>query len=98
MEELKELLSDISDSYSDFVGAILHYAGRKPERLKKLIDYIKNNPQVRSSDVIRFVSEQDDFFEDAAYALSELREQGLENPMEMDEIITFISEVRRQRC
>lgn len=31
-------------------------------------------------------------------ALSKLREQGLKNPMEMDEINAFISETRRQKC
>lgn len=30
--------------------------------------------------------------------LSRLREQGLKNPMEMDEINSFISETRKQRC
>lgn len=30
--------------------------------------------------------------------LSKLREQGLESPMEMDEINSFISETRRQKC
>ena len=30
--------------------------------------------------------------------LSRLREQGLKNPMEMDEINSFISETREQRC
>lgn len=29
--------------------------------------YIKNTPNLKSSDVVRFVSEQNDFFEDAAY-------------------------------
>ena len=31
------------------------------------VDYIKNTPNLKSSDVVRFVSEQNDFFEDAAY-------------------------------
>ena len=30
--------------------------------------------------------------------LSRLREQGLKNPMEMNEINAFISETRRQKC
>lgn len=30
--------------------------------------------------------------------LSRLREQGLKNPMEMDEIDTFIAETRGQNC
>lgn len=30
--------------------------------------------------------------------LSKLREQGLKNPMEMDEINSFIAETRREKC
>lgn len=30
--------------------------------------------------------------------LAKLREQGLKNPMEMDEINSFIAETRRKRC
>lgn len=40
---------------------------KKPTRQKLLVDYIKNTPNLKSSDVVRFVSEQNDFFEDAAY-------------------------------
>lgn len=66
MEELKILLNGISDSYFDFISAMIHYAEKKPERLEKLIKYIKENPTAKSSDIIRFVSEQADFYEDAA--------------------------------
>ncbi len=55
------------DTYFDFISAIVHYAEKKESRKRKLIQLIKNNPNITSSDVIRFVSEQKDFFEDAAY-------------------------------
>lgn len=68
MKELIILLTSIEDSYSDFVFAMQNYAKKKPLRLEVLVNYIKNNPQANSSDVIKFVSEQPDFFEDASYA------------------------------
>lgn len=67
MEELTALLNAIDDSYYDFVSAMINYAAKKPTRQKLLVDYIKNTLNLKSSDVVRFVSEQNDFFEDAAY-------------------------------
>ena len=67
MNELKDLLLNIEDSYYDFVSGILNYAERKESGQKKLIEFIKSNPDVKSSDVVKFVSDQPDFYEDAAY-------------------------------
>ena len=67
MEELVCLLNRVDDSYFDFVSAMIHYAEKNPDRLRRVLDYIKNNPNALSSDIIKFVSEQEDFYEDAAY-------------------------------
>lgn len=67
MEELAGLLNMVEDSYFDFVSAILYYAEKKPERLEAVLGYLKENPNARSADVVVFVSNQPDFFEDAAY-------------------------------
>ena len=67
MDELMLLLNNIDDAYFDFVSAIAHYAEKKPSRLKKVLAFLKSNPDAKSSDIIKFVSEQKDFFEDAAY-------------------------------
>ena len=67
MNELSALLNRVEDSYFDFVSAMLHYAEKKPARLEALLHYIKTNPEAKSSDIIRFVSDQPDFYEDAAY-------------------------------
>jgi hypothetical protein len=67
MEELVCLLNRVDDSYFDFVSAMIHYAEKKTDRLRRVLDYIKNNPNALSSDIIKFVSEQEDFYEDAAY-------------------------------
>ncbi|MBP5331861.1 MAG: hypothetical protein J6Y89_08430 [Lachnospiraceae bacterium] len=66
MYELKELLIKVRDSYFDFVVAMLVYAEKKPSRCDLLIKFLKSNPDANSSDVVKFVSEQPDFFEDAA--------------------------------
>ena len=67
MDELKSLLDNINDSYTDFVDAIMHYAKKKPSRLEAVVSFLRSNPGVDSSDVIHFVSDQPDFEEDAAY-------------------------------
>ena len=66
MEELTMLLNNVSDSYFDFVDSVLDYAGRKKERLQAVLTFIKSNPSAKSSDIIEFVSNQADFFEDSA--------------------------------
>ena len=63
MKELEDLLINIEDSYYDFISGIMNYAKGNQDRRKKLIDYIKANPEVKSSDVVKFVSDQPDFFE-----------------------------------
>jgi hypothetical protein len=67
MNELSALLNSIEDAYFDFVSAMLHYAEKKESRQETLLAYLKANPYVKSSDVVKFVSEQPDFFEDAAF-------------------------------
>ncbi|MBE5913528.1 MAG: hypothetical protein E7274_05660 [Pseudobutyrivibrio ruminis] len=67
MEELTVLLNNVPDSYFDFVSAMVHYAQKKQSRLDALLNFLNSNPDVSSSDIVKFVSEQADFFEDAAY-------------------------------
>lgn len=56
MEELRDLLENIQDTYEDFVGFIMSVAEKSEYRKKKLISYIKNNPEVNTSDVIHYTS------------------------------------------
>ena len=67
MNELKERLLKVEDSYYDFVSAILYYAENKDSRCKAIIDFLDNNPNALSADIVKFVSLQDDFYEDAAF-------------------------------
>ena len=67
MKELTELLNGIEDTYFDFVSAMLHYAEKNDSRLNILLGFLKDHPDAKSSDVVKFVSSQPDFSEDAAY-------------------------------
>ena len=45
---------------------MLNYAKKKQSRCDLLVDLLSSNPDITTSEVIRFVSEQPDFYEDAA--------------------------------
>jgi len=64
MEELVNKLKAIPGSYFGFVAGISTYAKKKPERLKKVMDYIDNTPNLTTSDIVEFVIRQPDFHED----------------------------------
>ena len=66
MEELREKLIAIPDSYEDFVLGILNYAEKKTSRLRAVLQFIGENEGVSSSDVVKFVMEQSDFHEYSA--------------------------------
>lgn len=56
-EELKTALEEIRDSYSDFVDAILSEA-EDYNAYDELIQFIRSHPDVTSSEVIRYLSEE----------------------------------------
>lgn len=64
MEELVRRLNDIPNSYFAFVAGIVAYARKKPECLQKVLCYLNDTPNLTTSDVIKFVSIQSDFYED----------------------------------
>ncbi len=72
MEELTIRLNNIADSYYSFVVAVLTYVKNKPSRLRIVEEFMDNNPSALSSDILEFISSQDDFFEDAAYPHAEV--------------------------
>ena len=51
MEELKQLLKQVSDSYSDFVHGIMGIARDYPKRLDDIKQFIKDNPSASTSDI-----------------------------------------------
>ena len=64
MNELTKMLNNVSDSYYDFVIAALTYAKKKESRMKLLKNFLSNNPDATTSEVLSFISEQKDFYED----------------------------------
>lgn len=65
MQELIDKLNSIPNAYFDFVSAIVSYAKKKPERLKNVLRFLNDNPDASTSDVIYFVSTQEDFAEES---------------------------------
>lgn len=68
METFAIKLNNVADSYYGFVVAVLTYVNNKKSRLELVERFMNNNPSALSSDILEFISEQDDFYEDAAYA------------------------------
>ena len=68
MEEFTIKLGDVEDSYYGFVVAVLTYVKKKPSRLEAVNGYMDSNPDAHTSDILGFITKQDDFFEDAAYS------------------------------
>lgn len=64
MEELISKLKAISDVYDDFIIAVTTYAGKKPKRLLKVLNYLDQHDNLTSSDVVYFISMQPDFHEE----------------------------------
>ncbi len=63
MDELYAKLNAIPDSYFGFVMGIMSYAKKKPERLERVLQFLNNNADLTSSDVVEFVMDQPDFHE-----------------------------------
>lgn len=63
MEELVNKLNAIPNSYFGFVAGIVTYAKMKPERLKKVMNFMDSSNNLTPSDVVKFVMSQPDFHE-----------------------------------
>jgi len=55
MEELKKALESVSDCYDDFVRGMIIIIKKKEELAEKIIDYIKENPEAKTDDVIEYL-------------------------------------------
>lgn len=66
MEQFTIRLNNVADSYYGFIAAVLTYVKNKPSRLAIVSKYMDDNPEALSADILEFISDQDDFFEDAA--------------------------------
>ena len=66
MKELTIKLNQIEDSYYGFVVAVLTYVKKKQTRLDTVKMFMEEHPHATSSDVLEFISNQEDFYEDAS--------------------------------
>lgn len=65
MEELLDRLKSMPGSYNGFVNGIMAYARKKPQRIDVVLEYMKTNDELTCSDVVKFVSDQPDFYDDS---------------------------------
>ncbi|MBR1853716.1 MAG: hypothetical protein IJ794_11355 [Lachnospiraceae bacterium] len=65
MKKFTIRLNDVRDSYYGFIVAVLNYVNKKSSRLEVVEKYMDDNPDALSSDILRFISEQEDFCDDA---------------------------------
>lgn len=57
MEEFKEFLENVSDTYDDFIGCVLCAVKYDDEDMQKIKDYIKENPAKKSDDILEYLYE-----------------------------------------
>ena len=66
MSELIKEISSLPNVYEDFIYGVLNYARRKPEHVELLLNYLHNNDNLTTSDVVYFISTQPDFHDYSA--------------------------------
>ena len=71
MEKIAIRLNNVKDSYYSFVVAVMTYVKNKPSRLPIVQKFMDKHPDASTSDILEFISDQPDFYEDAAYYQSE---------------------------
>ena len=64
---LKEMLEKVEDSYDGFVAAVLTYTNKNDIRYECVRTYMEQHPKALSSDILEFISKQNDFYDDAVY-------------------------------
>ncbi len=72
MEKFAIRLNNVKKSYYSFVVAVLTYVNNKPSRLPIVEKFMDEHPDASTSDILEFISEQPDFYEDAAYCQAEV--------------------------
>ena len=60
-------LSNIQGSYYSFVAAVITYVKKKQSRFDVVKNFVDSNTDASPSDVLEFISNQEDFYEDASY-------------------------------
>lgn len=57
-EELKKALRNVPDSYEDFVRGSFASVKDDEESQKKLLEYLRENPEAQTDDVIDYIFDE----------------------------------------
>lgn len=57
MDELRELLENVSDTYDDFVDGVCCILKKHEDCLDEVIQFIKSNSDNESSDILEYLDE-----------------------------------------
>lgn len=57
VEELKSLLENVKDSYSDFVRAVPILLRGHEEEKEKVIEYLRTHPDAETSDALEYLEQ-----------------------------------------
>lgn len=57
LDELKELLENVNDSYDDFVKCVYWAARDRKDGIELMINFIRANPDARSDDIMDWLEE-----------------------------------------
>ena len=64
LEEMEEILLGVNDSYEGFIKAVLNYVEKNDKRFETVSEYLVENPEALSADILEFISDQDDFYDE----------------------------------
>lgn len=67
LDTLRDKLRVVKDWYWEFEVAVINYAKKNPERMTNVLIFMISKPEATTSDILEFISNQPDFYEDAAY-------------------------------
>lgn len=56
-QKLREALANIPDAYSDFKESVYKDLRDSDENIQKLLDFIKENPDAQTDDVLEYVDD-----------------------------------------
>lgn len=67
IQELTIRLNNVPDSYFGFICGVRTYVRKKRSRFDAVSKYMDEHPSALSSDILEFIANQEDFYEDAVY-------------------------------
>ena len=67
MTALAARLNSINRSYDSFVAAVMTYINNKPSRQAVVEEFLNSHPDASTSEILSFISDQADFYEDTVW-------------------------------